>query len=117
VILGGIGSYTSVYACCNLIEATVNPLGYRTTLGYDVLDRQVQVTNSLGYVSTSVFDAAGRPQAAINPLGFRTTSVYDAAGQPIAQIDQRQTDHHDLRRPRPGPGPGQCPGLPHDHRV
>ena len=54
----------------------MNPLGFRTSFGYDAASRQVSVTDALGNISTTVFDADGRTLATINANGFATTQVY-----------------------------------------
>ena len=69
----------------------MNPLGFRTSFGYDAASQQVSVTDALGNITTSVFDADGRTLATINANGFATTQVYDGIGQRLAVVDARGT--------------------------
>ena len=67
--------------------ANVDPLGNRTSFGYDAASRPVTTTNALGFVSSTVFDAANRPVASIDPLGNTSTTVFDANSRPVARIN------------------------------
>jgi RHS repeat-associated protein len=71
------------------LVATVNPLGFRTSFGYDAASQQVSVTDALGNISTTVFDGDGRRTASVNANGFATTQVYDAIGELLAVVDAR----------------------------
>ena len=82
-------SVPNVYDMVNRLVATVNPLGFRTSFGYDAASQQVSVTDALGNISTTVFDPDGRTLAKVDANGFRTTQVYDAIGELLAVVDAR----------------------------
>ena len=92
----------------HLLQASVDPVGNRTSYGYDAIGRPVSTTNPLNFINTIVydadsrviatvdplgnrtsfgFDAAGRPVSTTNPLGFISTSVFDAASRLVARVD------------------------------
>ena len=53
---------TTLYDNAGNVQATVDPLGNRTTYAYDSQNRQIAVTDALGHVSTTVYDTAGNVQ-------------------------------------------------------
>ncbi|MBI1894478.1 MAG: RHS repeat protein, partial [Candidatus Rokubacteria bacterium] len=65
----------------------VDPLGNRTSYGYDKLNRVIQSTDPLGGLTTVIFDAAGNQTALVDPLGNRTSFVFDALNRVIEQDD------------------------------
>jgi RHS repeat-associated protein len=67
--------------------ATVNPLGFRTSSGYDAAARQISVTDALGNVTSTVYDSDSRVVGSTNANGLTTTQVYDAISQRIAVED------------------------------
>ncbi len=70
-----------------LVRASVDAVGFRTTLGWDVLNRNVSVQNPLGNIVTSVYLATGWRRAIVDPLGHRVTSSFDAAGHKVSVQD------------------------------
>ena len=106
----------------NQAIATINPLGNRTSFGYDSAGNPIRVQNALGQIATSVFDnnrrqvaqvdalgnrysfsydSSGNRVAVKNPLGKITTSVFDTLNQLLATINplgQRTTSVTDSRR-------------------
>jgi len=99
----------NVYDDASRVIATVNSLGYyttmtynangqmtcmedannrRTTYSYDALGRQVDVTDANGNITTNVYDAVGQRIAMIDPRGNRVTYTYDSRGMQTAMTDQ-----------------------------
>ena len=71
----------------NRLVAVVDPLGNRTSFGYDAAGRQVSMANGLGFVSSTVFDAASRAIATVDPLGNAVSFGYDAANRRVSTTD------------------------------
>ncbi len=60
---------------------TANPLGFVTTLGYDAASRRITVQDANGYVTSTAYDPLNRVQQVTDPLGFMTSNTYDGVGQ------------------------------------
>jgi RHS repeat-associated protein len=56
----------------------VDQRGFRTTYGYDSLDRQTQVQDPAGGLATTVYDLSSNVLARVDQRGDRTTFAYDA---------------------------------------
>jgi YD repeat-containing protein len=75
--------------------AVIDPLGHRTSFGYDARDRLISVTTTdpdgagplAPSVTTYTYDAAGNQIRVTDPLGRQTNTAYDAAGRRAAIID------------------------------
>jgi RHS repeat-associated protein len=66
----------------NLASVT-NPLGAVTRYGYDLRNRQTQVTDALGDTTTTTFDAVGNVIFVTDALGRRTDFEYDSLNRKV----------------------------------
>jgi len=80
-------SATTEYGTFDLITATVDGTGARTTYGYDTELRLVAVTNPNGQTWRYVHDAAGRVVEEIDFDGRITRYEHDAAGQLVRSVN------------------------------
>jgi len=79
---------TSVYSAnSERLAATVNALGYYTTLVYDLAGQNTGRQNPLGNWISMTYDLAGRQLAIFNELGYATTNAYDLNGRTVSIID------------------------------
>jgi RHS repeat-associated protein len=67
--------------------ATVDPLGNRTSYGYDAAGNVNTVTDALGRVTSVVYDGLRRPLTVTTPDGGVTSVVYDALGDVLTTTD------------------------------
>jgi RHS repeat-associated protein len=65
------------------VQATISPLGFRTTTNWDAAGRQVSTQTALGALYSNVFDNASRQIASVSPLGSRSTTLYSIADQVV----------------------------------
>ena len=78
---------TSSYDPVNNLAAVTNPLGYTTSYTYDAVNRQQSMEDALGNITTYGYDGVGDRTSVMNPLGFISTTVYDAQRRQIASVD------------------------------
>ena len=74
---------TQLYDLNSRVVATIDPLGLRTSYGYDAASNLIRTINPLGQITTSVFDLANRLVAQVDPLGDRTSFGMIVAWNPI----------------------------------
>ncbi|MBC8066381.1 MAG: RHS repeat protein [Chlorobia bacterium] len=76
-----------IYDGC-LLQAVVDPMGFRTTNTYGRFEKLATTMDPLGRVTSFEYDNTGFLRAVIDPQGNRATTVYNPAKQKIAEIDQ-----------------------------
>ena len=76
----------NIYDGC-LLQATVDPLGNRSTFTYGRFANKLTEKNALGFVTTTQYESMGYLTTVINPLGNTQGIVYNAARQRIAEVD------------------------------
>ena len=69
------------YDASGLATARVDAVSGRTSVGYDWLDRPVDVKDPLGHTRSSAYDALGSVTGATDPRGRNTAYAYDLAGR------------------------------------
>jgi RHS repeat-associated protein len=79
-------SWRYIYDRC-LVQATVDPLGNRTTNTWGRFDTLLTVEDANGNVTSTAYDSLGYPVAQTDALGNVSTTVYDAAKQVVGRID------------------------------
>ena len=67
--------------------ARIDPLGKRTTLAYDALNRLVSIVDALGGLTRMTYDPNGNLLSVVDPRGNTTTQVYDALNRLITRTD------------------------------
>ena len=60
---------TMVYDADDNLVASIDPLAYATTVGYDALNRRITAENPDGGVATTVYDAVDNVVNSIDQLG------------------------------------------------
>ena len=69
------------------LQTVIDPLGRRTTLGYQSNGLPQTTEDALGNVTTLLWNNLGVQTNLINPLGFYTTYLYDSRGNQTVAID------------------------------
>jgi YD repeat-containing protein len=83
---GDVTTYT--YDANSLLQASIDPLGQRTTFAWNGSNQRTKVTDARGNVTTYTYSSLGPVETVKNPLGFVSTFVYDGAtGEQIASVD------------------------------
>jgi RHS repeat-associated protein len=69
------------YDSSGLATARVDAVSGRTSVGYDWLDRPVDVKDTMGHARSSAYDALGSVTGTTDPRGRATAYAYDLAGR------------------------------------
>jgi virginiamycin B lyase len=84
--LGHVTSY--VYdSNCRLL-AQIDPMGARTTYGYDSAGDRTTLTDALGHITTNTYDNQGNLISSIDPNGGLISYTYNALGEITSRTDQ-----------------------------